>query len=312
MRSTDVQSRLGWQAQFILLSAIWGSSFLFIKVLGEHWSALWVAFGRIALGAVTLVVLVALRRERLPPSRTLWLHCAVAAVLFNAAPWILFAYGEQHTSSIVAGLWNATTPLWVLVISLAAFSEERPTRARTIGLGVGFFGVATLLGPWRGLGSGQVTGHLACAGAAFCYGLGFLYTRRHLAGRVESGVVLSTCQLICAAVMLLPLLPLAALPSTHIGLDGLGSLIALGTVCSGIAYVINYSIIRARGATVASTVTYVIPVVSTALGAAVLGEQLYWNEPMGAILLLLGIAISQGRLPALATPARARPGRVGS
>lgn len=312
MRSTHVQSRLGWQAQFILLSAIWGSSFLFIKVLGEHWSALWVAFARIALGAATLLLLVVLRRERLPASRTLWLHCAVAAVLFNAAPWVLFAYGEQHTSSIMAGLWNATTPLWVLLISLVAFSEEHPTRARAVGLGLGFFGVAMLLGPWRGLGGGQLTGQLACAGAALCYGLGFLYTRRYLAGRTESGVVLSTCQLICATVMLAPLLPLAALPTLHIGLDGLGSLIALGAVCSGIAYVLNYAIIRARGATVASTVTYVIPIVSTALGAAVLGEQLYWNQPVGAIWLLLGIAISQGRLQAVAMPARARPGRVGS
>jgi drug/metabolite transporter (DMT)-like permease len=312
MRSTAVHPRLGWQPQFILLSTIWGSSFLFIKVLGEHWSALWVAFGRIALGAATLLLLVALRRERLPASRSLWLHCAVAAVLFNAAPWVLFAYGEQHTSSIVAGLWNATTPLWVLLFSLAAFSEERPTRSRAVGLGLGFVGVAMLLGPWRGLGGGQLSGHLACAGAALCYGLGFLYTRRFLAGRGESGVVLSTAQLICAAGLVLPLLPLASLPTTHIGLDGLGSLIALGAVCSGLAYVINYAIIRAKGATVASTVTYVIPIVSTALGAAVLGEQLYWNQPVGAVVLLLGIAISQGRLQQIVTPPRARPERVGS
>jgi drug/metabolite transporter (DMT)-like permease len=110
----------------------------------------------------------------------------------------------------------------------------------------------------------------------------------------------------------LPLLPLAALPTSHIGLDGLGSLIALGAVCSGIAYALLYAIVRARGATVASTITYLIPVVSTALGAAVLGEPLYWNEPVGAILLLLGIAISQGRLQAVVIPPRARPGRVGS
>src|SRR5580693_7201944 len=76
-----------WQLQFVLLSAIWGSSFLFIKVLGERWAPL----------------------SRDP---RLWLHCAVVAVFFNAAPFTLFAYGEQHTSSIVAGLWNATTPLW--------------------------------------------------------------------------------------------------------------------------------------------------------------------------------------------------------
>lgn len=121
MRFSPMQdSRFPWQAQFIVLATIWGSSFLLIKVLGEHWSALWVAFGRIALGAVTLVVLVALRRERLPADRWLWLHCAAVALVFNSIPWTLFAYGEQHTSSIVAGLWNATTPLWVELIALAA------------------------------------------------------------------------------------------------------------------------------------------------------------------------------------------------
>lgn len=311
MSSRPPHPRLTWQTQFLLLSAIWGSSFLFIKILGEHWSALWVAFGRIALGAITLLVLLALRRERLPASPRVWLHCGAAAVVFNSVPWVLFAYGEQHTSSIVAGLWNATTPLWVLLISLGAFSDEHPSRARTIGLGVGFVGVATLLGPWRGLGGGQLIGHVACAAAALCYGIGFHYTRRYLAGRAETGVALSACQLIAAAVLLAPFLPLAPAPSTHIGLDALGSLIALGAVCSGIAYALNYAIIRARGATVASTVTYVIPVVSTALGAAVLGEQLHWNEPVGALLLLIGIAISQDRLPAL-IPARARPERAGS
>ena len=93
-----MRSRFGSQTQFVLLGAIWGSSFLFIKVLGEHWSALWVAFARIGLGAITLTLLVFLRRERFPTDRRLWLHCAVAALLFNAAPWTLFAYGEQHTT----------------------------------------------------------------------------------------------------------------------------------------------------------------------------------------------------------------------
>jgi len=313
--STPAQTRrpkASWQAQFVLLSAIWGSSFLFIKVLGERWPALWVAFGRIALGALTLLVLLLLRGERLPGRPRVWLHCAAAAVVFNALPWVLFAYGEQHTSSIVAGLWNATTPLWVLVISLTAVADERPSRSRTAGLGIGFVGVVTLLGPWRGLGGGQLDGHLACAGAALCYGIGFHYTRRYLAGRAETGLVLSACQLIAAAVMLAPFLPLAASPSPHIGLAALGSLIALGAVCSGLAYVINYAIIRARGATVASTVTYVIPVVSTALGAAVLGEPLHWNQPLGTVLLLFGIAVSQDRLSPILIAARARPERAGS
>lgn len=281
-----------WEVQFVALAAIWGSSFLFIKVIGRHWPALWVSFGRIALGAAALLVLVAIRRERLPRDRWGWIHCAVAAVLFNAVPWTLLAYGEQHTSSIVAGLWNATTPLWVAIVSLAAFGEQRPTRARVAGLTMGFAGVALLLGPWRGFGGGQAIGHLACAGAAVCYGFAFPYTRRFLSGRAESGVALSACQLLCATVMLAVLMPLAGAPTGHLGLDGAASLLALGVLGSGIAFAINYSIVRARGATVASTVTYLIPVFSTLLGATVLGETLHWNQPAGAVLLLAGIAVS--------------------
>jgi drug/metabolite transporter (DMT)-like permease len=298
MRSTNMTKPappFGWQAQFVALAAIWGSSFLFIKVLGERWPAMWVSFGRIALGAATLLVLVAARRERLPRDPRLWLHSAVAALVFNSVPWTLFAYGEQRTSSIVAGLWNATTPLWVLIISLAAFGEQRPTRAQFVGLATGFAGVAALLGPWRGLGGGQLLGHLMFAAATVLYGFGFPYTRRHLAGRRESGIVLAACQLTCATVMLAPFLVLARAPTTHIGLDGLGSLLALGALGSGVAFALNYAIVRARGAALASTVTYLIPVFSTLLGAAVLGESLHWNQAVGTVVLLAGIAISQGR-----------------
>jgi drug/metabolite transporter (DMT)-like permease len=301
-------ARTAWELQFLALAAIWGSSFLFIKVIGRHWPALWVSFGRVALGAATLLILMAVRRERLPSDRRLWLHTAVAALSFNAIPWTLLAFGEQHVSSIVAGLWNATTPMWVLVVSMAAFPEQRPTIGRIAGLGIGFFGVAILLGPWRGFGGGQLIGDVACGGAAVCYGLGFPYTRRHLAGRPESGVVLSACQLVCATVMLAVFLPLAPGPSGQLGLDGVASLLALGALGSGVAFALNYAIVRAKGATTASTVTYLVPVFSTLLGATILAEPLHWNQAVGAVVLLLGIAISQGGLLAAArVSSRSRP-----
>ncbi|MGE5617372.1 MAG: EamA family transporter [Candidatus Woesearchaeota archaeon] len=302
----------GWRTQFVLLAAIWGSSFLFVKVLDRHWSALWVCFSRVALGAGALVVVMLVRRERFPSDRRLWAHCAVAALSFNTISWTLIAYGEQHVTSIMAGLWNATTPLWVLTLSVVAFRDERPSGARLAGLLIGFAGVATLLGPWRGFGGSQLIGHLACAAAAVCYGVGFPYTRRHLSGRQESGIVLSACQLICAMVMLAPFLALAPVPTSHIGWDGVGSILALGALGSGIAFALNYMIVRERGATAASTVTYLIPVFSTLLGAVLLGEELHWNQPAGTIVLLLGVAMSQGRLPAMPRPDRARPVSAGS
>lgn len=309
-----MRSRFGWQTQFVLLSIIWGSSFLFIKVLGEHWSALWVAFARIGLGAVTLTVLVFARGERLPSERRLWLQCAVAAVLFNAVPWTLFAYGEQHTTSVVAGLWNATTPLWTVLVALIAFHEQRPTSSLTAALGVGFVGVVILLGPWRAIGGSQLVGHVACAAAAVSYGIGFNYTRRNLAGRVESGIVLSACQLICATAILLPFAALAPLPG-RLSLAAAGSLLALGTLASGVAFALNYAIVRARDATVASTVTYLMPVVSTVLGAIVLGEAVHWNQPVGTAVLLGGIAMARGGvgpIRRLTRRSRAAPARAGT
>jgi drug/metabolite transporter (DMT)-like permease len=296
-----------WQVQFIALAATWGASFLFIKVLDRHWPVLWVSLGRVALGAIALLLLVVGRRERLPRDPRVWLHCAVAAVLFNAVPWTLFAYGEHHASSIVAGLWNATTPLWVLIVSLAAFGEQQPTGQRLGGLLIGFAGVAMLLGPWRGFGGGELAGHLACAGAALCYGIGFPYTRRHLSDRPESGVVLSATQLLCATAMLAVFTPFARAPTVHIGLDGLGSLLALGALGSGIAFAVNFGIVRAKGPGTASLVTYVIPVFSTVLGVIVLGETLHWNQPVGTAVLLAGVAISQGRLVRARAPVAAAP-----
>ena len=294
---------LNWRVQFVLLAAIWGSSFLFIKVLGEHWPALWVALGRIALGALTLVILTYARGERLRFSgRHAWRHLLIAALLFNAIPFTLLAYGEQHISSIFAGLWNATTPLWVLCVTLVVFDDEHISRERIAGLLVGFLGVLIVLGPWRRLGYGELIGQAACAGAAVCYGFAWPFTRRYLAGRPESGIALSAGQLLCATAVLALFTPFVRAPTTDIGPDGIGSLLALGVLGSGIAYILNYSIVRAAGAAVGSTVTYLVPVVSTALGALVLGEPLRWNQPVGAAVLITGIAVSQGRLSGRRSP----------
>lgn len=278
----------------MLLSAIWGSSFLFIKVLDRHWPPLWVAFGRISLGALTLCLVTRARGERLAFERGVWVHLLIAGALLNAIPFTLFAVGETRVSSIVAGLWNATTPLWVLIAVLAVFGEERPSAHRIAGLLIGFVGVVIVLGPWRGLGHGRAAGDLACAAAAVSYGLGFPYIRRHLAGRELSVTALSAGQLLCATAMLAILVPLARAPTATIGLAGIASILGLGVFGTGIAYVLNYAIIRAAGSAVASTVTYLIPVFSTLLGVVVLGERLSWNEPAGALVLLVGITICAG------------------
>lgn len=295
-----------WPAAFVALAAIWGTSFLFIKVAVGSMHPLHVALGRCAIGLATLLVLLVLSRERLPRGRALWGHFAVMAVLFNTVPFTLFAFGEERVSSVLAGIWNATTPLLTLPVAVLALPGERATRAKIAGLLIGFAGVVVVLGPWRGAGGGALAGSLACLGAAACYGLGFVYTRRFVSGRPESAVVLSAAQLTMATVQLalgsLIFAPtLRETPSPR----ALLSLLALGALGSGVAYVLNFRVLRAAGATTASTVTYLIPLFSTVAGVVVLGEGVTWNEPLGAVVVLTGVAVSQGLL-------RPRPARGSS
>ncbi len=291
------RKHVAWQVQFVTLAAIWGSSFLFIKVAVEDLSPLGVAFTRIAIGGLTLVVVAVVTRQRFPRDPRLWRHLAVIGVLMNVAPFTLFAYGEQHVSSIVAGIWNGTTPLFVLLFSIAMLPGEQPTRERTVGLLAGFAGVLLVLGPWRSQESGELIGHLACLAAAVCYGLGFPYVRRFLSDRPESVVVLSAGQLACATAEAAILLVLVGHGAPDgVSLQTTGAMLALGVLGTGIAYPLNYAIVRAAGAGTASTVTYLVPLFATVLGIVVLGEALSWNEPVGAVVVLAGVAISQGRL----------------
>lgn len=286
--------RLPWQGQFVVLAAIWGFSFLFIKVGDRGLPPMQVALARLLFGAVTLLVILALRRERLPRGASTWGHLAVAGLLFNAVPFSLFAFGETRVTSVVAGLWNATTPLLTMLVAVVALRQERPTGSRIVGLFVGFAGVLILLGFWQGLGGGALLGNLACLGAACCYALGFAYVRRYLTGSQISAVALSAAQVVCGAVEVALVTPLLSRAPASVTPEVVLSLAALGVLGTGVAYVLNYSVIRAAGPTVASTVTYLVPLFSTAAGVLFLGEPVGWNEPLGGLVVILGVAVAQG------------------
>lgn len=295
----------------MLLALIWGASFMFIKVGLEGLSPLQVAFGRIALGAATLVALLRLAGERLPRERAVWAHLFVVALLFNSVPFSLFAFGETHVSSVVAGIWNAATPLMTLLVAIAALPDERPTPYRVAGLVVGFVGVAVVLGPWAGLGGPSLLGNLACLGGAACYGMAFGYFKRMVSDRPLSATSLSAAQLLCATVQMAVLMPFTGAPGP-LDAQVVLSMLGLGALGTGVAYILNYNVVRAAGATVASTVTYVVPIFAAIFGVGLLGEHLTWNEPLGAAVIVGGIVLSRrhsrrrrGNLsPDLASPSR--------
>ncbi len=284
-----------WPVWFVLLSAIWGLSFLFIKVGDEALAPIQVAFGRMACGTVVLVVVVTAYRQRLPAGWRTWGHLGVAALLLNAAPFSLFAYGETRTASVLAGILNATTPLFVLPVAAVIVPAERLTRSRLIGLLVGFAGVITVFGVWHGLGNGHLEGDLLCLAGAGCYGLGFPYARRYLSGRAEP-LALATGQLLCGTVELAAVTPLLSGLPTALPTRVIVSVIALGAAGTGLAYVLNFTVIRDAGATTASTVTYVIPIFSTLAGVIILKEPLSWSEPLGTAVIVVGALMTQDRL----------------
>jgi drug/metabolite transporter (DMT)-like permease len=299
------RSDRAWLPAYLGAALIWGCSFLFIKLGLQALSPLQVAFGRQALGAVTLLTLAVAARVPLPRDRVTWAHLFVVGILFNSLPSTLFAFGETHVSSVVAGIINAVTPLATIVAAFAAFPSERPTAGKVAGILVGFTGILVVVGIWNGAGNSEALGALACLGSVACYGVGFPYIRRYLAPRGERPLALAAGQIAWAAVQLAPF---AALDRHPIGLltpQIVGAMLALGMLGTGVAYVWNFQVIERAGAATASTVTYLTPLVAIVVGAVLLGEPVTPNEPLGGLVVLLGVALAQGRL---ALPAWRRSG----
>jgi len=221
-------------------------------------------------------------------------------------PSTLFAFGETHVSSVVAGIINAVTPLATILAAFVAFPSERPTAGKIAGILVGFAGILVVVGIWNGVGSSEALGVLACLGAVACYGIGFPYIRRNLAPRGERPLALAAGQIACATVQLLPFALLDGSPIGGLTPQVVGGMLALGMLGTGIAYVWNFVVIDRAGATTASTVTYLTPLVAIAVGALLLGEPVTPNEPLGGLVVLLGVALAQGRI-ALRVPRRRIP-----
>lgn len=287
-----------WLPGFLVLAAIWGNSFFFIKVAVGALHPLQVSFGRMAIGAAVLLLALVISRRPLPRDPRLWGHFFIASVVLTTLPFTLFAYGEQYVSSVVAAIWNATTPLCTLAFALA-LRAERVTPGRMAGLGLGFAGVMVVLGVWQPLDGGQLGGSLACFGAALCYGVGGAYMGRFITGRrPEPAVVLAAGQLVAGTVQLAVVTLVAGVPLVDLGAPAgvWWSLAALGGLGTGLAYLLLYWVQVQAGVTTTSTVTYLLPVFAAASGVVVLGETISWNQPVGALVILVAIALTQGVL----------------
>ncbi len=272
---------------------VWGSSFFLIKVGLDSFVPLQITFGRVLFGFAAVVAVLVWQRGRLPRFGVVWAHAAFVGLMTNVIPFTLFAWAETRVSSVLAGLFNAATPLFTAFFALAIVPSERLTRQRVLGLVVGFAGVMVVMGVWQGL-SGDLTGSLACLGATLCYGVGVPWTRRFLAGRPEGGPSLMGAQLLCSStVMAVLCLFLTDFPQA-VQVSSIAAVAVLGALATGLAFIWMYRVIALAGSVVSASVTYATPLVSTFLGIVLLGETLTWNQPLGAVIVLVGAALVQG------------------
>ncbi|MER6337711.1 MULTISPECIES: DMT family transporter [Streptomyces] len=286
---------LDWRLRFGVLSLVWGFSFLFMKVGTESFAPFQVTLGRLAFGTAVVAAAMAVKRERLPRGAWTWVHLTVAGFLLNALPFSLFAFSELTIPSSLAGICNATSPLWGMALSLVALSEDRPTRRRVAGLGIGFLGVLTVLGVWQGFHGLDVTGTSLALLASFSYPVGWIYVRRTLAGSSHSHLSLTGAQLGLATLQLAVVTPLFTSVPTSFPVLPLLAVAALGVLGTGLAFLIQYDLVAEVGPTTAQMVTYFTPVIATAAGVALLGESLSWSTPVGAAVVLAGAALTQSR-----------------
>jgi drug/metabolite transporter (DMT)-like permease len=288
-----------WLGIYLALGVVWGCSFIFIKLGLEFLTPFGVAFGRCALGALTLLAWAKYKKIELPKSKKLWLHLWVVSLLLNAIPGVLFALAETEVTSILAGIINAVTPLMTLLAIMVVTRNEKPKFHQVLGILIGFIGVLVVLGAWQGLGDNPLWAILVLLAAVTCYGFSFPYSRRFILPAQLAPEVMAATQVSLGAITLLPLYLIDGIAKDEYRIGPVLAMIALGVFGSGFAYIWNFTIMRAAGSAIASSVTYVTPVVAVAVGLIFLQEKLHWYEPVGAAIVLLGAAIAQGRIPLL-------------
>jgi drug/metabolite transporter (DMT)-like permease len=272
----------------VLLALIWGSSFMFIKVADRSLAPAMLVTGRLWLAALTLALLVPAvvgGRQTLAALRLAWRPLVALGLVNTAVPFWLLSWGETKIDSGLASIIQASVPIFNALIAFGFFHDQRVGGRRLAGVAIGFVGVALLVGAQP---HAKVLGALAVVGMALCYGTGGLMARRFLIGTQPYVVALGSTA--AAAVAILPA-GLAQAPHHVPATEGIASVCVLGIVCTGIAYLLNYTIIAKAGAAYSALVTYLIPPIALFYGAIFLGEGISAVAVGGLALILVGVLL---------------------
>ncbi len=277
---------------FVLASATFAANYLWVKLAIEMFTPVQVAWGRSFLAAITLLIVLVLTGDRLPRDRQVWKHLFIAALLFNTISFTCMAIAMTRITTVQASVVNSTAPLVTLALVAAFVPIERITLPRFAGVLLGLVGVLILVQPWAGWGSTDPWGILAIFGATSSYAAGIVYARLKLGNASGSAVAIAAGQLSLAAVQLTLILPFGfALPAAF-EVSSLVGLLVLGILGTGIGYILQHSLIRAGGASVAGDATYLILLFAVLIGVTVLGEPLTLTDLLGAVVILVGLVIA--------------------
>jgi drug/metabolite transporter (DMT)-like permease len=281
----------------IILALLWGGSYFYIGVAIKVLPPFSIIAFRVALGALLLYAVVRLSGARLPIDGRIWRAFFVMGVLNNVAPFSLIAWGQSHIESGLAAIFNATTPLFGVVIAHFFTADEKMTTARVTGLLIGFAGVIVMIGAdaLRGFGV-DLLADLALLLASVFYASSGIYGRRFSKMGV-SPMVTATGQITASTVILVPLALLVDRPWTlpAPGAPVWAALVGLAALSTTLAYVIYYRILATAGAVNLLLVTFLVPVSAIILGALVLGERLHANHFLGMALIGVGLLCIDGR-----------------
>ena len=297
---------------FITLAFVWGSSFLWIKVgVTEGLTPLMLVAYRLWIGFLFLLVVGRLTGARLPQRRTLALQLGLVGLLNTAVPFVLITWGEQWIASALASILNGLVPLFTIVIAALLLRDEPITVNRLVGLLVGFAGAVLLLG--RNLGPTPtadaqlaLAGELAVVLASVCYAFAAVVFRWRFSGKdviddpvhglrsmnpVEFALLPVFFGAVTSTVLALLIDARAGVAVTPPNLTAWIAVVWLGTLGSGLAYVLYFQLLKAWGATRSTLVTYAMPIVGLALGVIILGERIDLQIVAGSALIIGGIAL---------------------
>ena len=282
----------------VALSLLWGGSFFFVEVALEGLPPFTIVALRVGFAALALVVVSLLSRQMPPASLGIWSAFLGMGLINNAIPFSLIAWGQTEIGSGLAAILNATMPIFVVLVAQVATDDEKITRARLAGIGLGFAGVAIMLGPaaLADIG-GHVGAQVAVLGAALSYSCGVVFGRRFARLGVRP-LATATGQVTAATLWLVPVALAVDQPWRLAAptLDVWGAALALGVLSTGLAYILYFRILAVAGATNLSLVTFIVPASAILLGTVILGESLGPTQVGGMALIAAGLVAIDGRL----------------